>query len=179
MKQILVCLVLVNLFTAGSIVYAVDGADTHRSPVKETVTLRLEAGKNFTTLDDIQKMFTAVTISSLKNNNSYILGYEIYRARNRQRLPSTLVVKELDYEDFTITSIRYGFSNGYFEFKLSQIPFTNIINGEAVSSIDYNKKVDRALYTQINNRLQEAVYISRGYAARRGRKSSASFYWFK
>ena len=177
-KRIALYLTLVTLLAAGKIAYAADTGDTHQDPVREKVVLNLNTGSSVTA-DDIQKMFTALTISYLQNNTSYIFGYEIYRDRNRQRLPSSLLVRELEYENFSITSIRYSFSNGYFEFKLSQTPFTNIINEEIVSSVDYDKNIDRALFTRINNQLQEAVYISRGYATMYRIRSTVSFYWFR
>ncbi|MDR0721130.1 MAG: hypothetical protein LBF78_15975, partial [Treponema sp.] len=143
----------------------------------ETVILRLDTG-NRVANDDIQKLFTALTKSYLKSNASYILACEVYRDRRKQDFRPSLVLSELDYDSFAITNIRYTFSNGYFEFKLSELPFTNIVNNEVVYSTDYDGMVGRALYNSINNKLQEAVYISRGYATAHKKRSSASFYLF-
>jgi hypothetical protein len=154
-----------------------DPQEAQVDPLKETVILQLHTG-NRVSNDDIQKLFTALTKSYLKSNASYILAHEIYRDRKRQAVRSSLVLTELDYGSFAIVNIRYTFSNGYFEFKLSQQPFTNIVNNEVVYSTDYDGTVGKALYNSINNKLQEAVYISRGYAAAYKKRSSASFYLF-
>jgi hypothetical protein len=175
MKALCITLLLGAVFV--SLGFA-DPQDTYPEPIKENVILRLDR-ENHIGSDDIQRMFTALTLSYLKSNTSYILAYEIYRDRARQNLPPSLVLTGLDYGSFTIINIRYSFSNGYFEFKLSKTPFTNIINQEAVPSIDYGGTLSQDLYAQINNRLQEAVYISRGYAAMYRAASSASFYWFR
>jgi hypothetical protein len=152
--------------------------DAYPDPVKETVILRLDR-ENRMNSDEIQKMFTALASSYLKSNTSYLLAYEVYRDRARQNLRPSLVLTELDYGSFTMVNLRYSFSNGYFEFKLSKTPFNNIINSEVVPSTDYGGNVSRDMYAQINNRLQEAVYISRGYAAMHRAASSASFYLFR
>jgi hypothetical protein len=152
--------------------------DAQIDPVKEKEILRLDTGNRMVS-DDIQKMFTALTISYLKTNNSYILAHEIFRDPGRQNLSPSLVLTELDYGTFTIINIRYSFSNGYFEFKLARLPFTNIVNDEVVYSVDYDGKTGGDLYKTINDKLQEAVYISRGYAAMHRKKSSASFYLFR
>jgi hypothetical protein len=154
-----------------------DIKEVQTDPLKENVILRLDTGNRITN-DDIQRMFTALTKSYLKSNASYILAHEIYRDRRRQDSRTSLVLTELDYGSFTVINIRYTFSNGYFEFKLSKLPFTNIVNNEVVYSTDYNGTAGQDLYDSINNKLQEAVYISRGYAAAHKKKSSASFYLF-
>ena len=152
--------------------------DAQIDPVKEKEILRLDTGNRMGG-DDIQRMFTALAISYLKTNNSYILAHEIFRDPKRQNLPSSLVLTELDYGTFTIINIRYSFSNGYFEFKAARLPFTNIVNDELVYSVDYDGKTGANLYKAINDKLQEAVYISRGYAAMHRKSSSASFYLFR
>jgi hypothetical protein len=175
MKKILLSLGI--LAALGGISFPQE-ADAHAEPVKTTTILQLDTG-NRITRDDIQKMFTALTLSYLKNNTSYILAYEIYRDEDRQDLASSLVLTELDYDSFSIVNLRYSFSNGYFEFKLSQSPFTNIVNNEVVPSVDYAGITGQELYEPINNILQEAVYISRGYGKMYNKPSSASFYLFR
>jgi hypothetical protein len=173
-KPVMALIVLMVL--AGTV--SADAKDLQLDPVRENVVLRLDTGSRIND-DDIQRIFTALTISYLKSNSSYILIHEIYRDRRRQDSRPSLVITELDYGTFSITNLRYSFSNGYFEFKLSLSPFTNVVNDELVYSIDYDGAVGRNLYKAINDKLQEAVYISRGYAAMYRKRSSASFYIFK
>ncbi|MDR2501316.1 MAG: hypothetical protein LBD37_09630 [Treponema sp.] len=170
-------LILAFLAVLGGAVFSA-GPEDHAEPIKTTAILQLDMG-NKVTNNELQKMFTALTESYLKNNSSYILACEVYRERNQQDSCSSLALTELDYGSFTIMNIRYTFSNGYFEFKLSRSPFTNIVNNEAVNSIDYNGQTGRELYMPINNKLQEAVYVSRGYAKMHDKTSSASFYLFR
>jgi len=175
MKKIVIVLAVMAVLTGA--VFA-DSKELQLDPLEENVTLRLDTGNRITD-DDIQRIFTALTISYLKNNSSYILIHEIYRDSRRQDLRPSLVITDLDYGSFSITNIRYTFSNGYFEFKLSRSPFTNVVNDELAYSIDYDGEVGQNLYRTINDKLQEAVYISRGYAAMFKKRSSASFYIFK
>jgi hypothetical protein len=148
------------------------------APTRESVILRLDRGHRVTT-DDIQRLFTAMTTSYLKSSSNYILASEIYRDRQRQSLPASLVIREQVYDFFTVYTIRYNFSNGYFEFKLSQSPFAALVKGEVTPSVDYAGELNKALIDTINTKLQEAVYISRGYATRWRRPSTASFYVFQ
>jgi hypothetical protein len=175
MKRFLTVLAVLALFCGP--VFALTG-DGYGEPERTKLILKLDAG-NRVNPDEIQKLFTALAQSYLKSNSSYILAFEVYRNRERQNLPSSLELSELDYGTFTIINLRYSFSNGYYEFKLSQTPFSNIVNNEEVSSVDYGGRVTRELYGAINDRLQEGAYISRGYAARYRRNSSVSFYIFR
>jgi hypothetical protein len=174
MKKFAMSLILI-MGLAG-LVFA-DTGDFQEDPISENVILQLDAGQGLNT-DDIQKMFTALGTSYLKNNSSYILAYEVYGERNRQNLRSSLILTELQYETFSIINLRYTFSNGYFEFKFSDSPFTAIINDEIVYSVDYDS-VGRQIYNSINRKLQDAAFISRGYAASNKKQSSVSFYLFK
>ncbi|MFP3040808.1 hypothetical protein LQZ19_03195 [Treponema primitia] len=174
MKRFAMSLILIMGLTG--LVFA-DEKELQEDPISKNVILQLDAGQGLNT-NDIQKMFTALGTSYLKNNSSYILAYEVYRERNRQDLRSSLVLTELHYEAFSIINLRYTFSNGYFEFKFSESPFTAIVNDEVVYSIDYSS-VGRPIYNSINRKLQDAAYISRGHAAGHRKSSSVSFYLFK
>ncbi|GHT95560.1 hypothetical protein FACS1894141_4390 [Spirochaetia bacterium] len=169
--------VMVFMLALAPAVFA-DTGDPYPAPQKETVILRLDTGNQITS-DDIQKLFTALGTSYLKSNSSYILAYEVYRDWGRQELRSSLVLTELDYGSFVVMNIRHTFSNGYYELKLSNSPFINLVNNEPVNSVDYNGEVGRDVYRAINDKLQEVVYISRGYAAGHKKKSTASFYVFR
>ncbi|MHC6203539.1 hypothetical protein ACYULU_10140 [Breznakiellaceae bacterium SP9] len=168
---------MVIMLAAGPAVFA-DTSASLIDPIKETVILRLNAGNGFTS-DNLQKLFTELGLSYLKSNSSYILASEVYRDRGRQDLRSSLVVTELNYGTFVIMNIRHTFSNGYYELKVSESPFTNLVNNEVVSSVDYNGVTGRDLYRVINDKLQELAYISRGYAASHKKRSTASFYIFR
>ncbi|GHV35385.1 hypothetical protein AGMMS4952_27680 [Spirochaetia bacterium] len=115
--------IIVVMFAIVPAVFA-DTGDPYPDLQKETVILRLDTG-NQVTGDDIQKLFTALATSYLKNNSSYILVYEVYRDRGRQELRSSLALTELDYGSFVVMNIRHTFSNGYYELKLSNSPFIN------------------------------------------------------
>jgi hypothetical protein len=168
----------VLVFFTGAVFADSEVKDLQIDPVKESVILRLDTGNRINT-DDIQRMFTALTTSYLKTNTSYVLAYEIFRDRGKQDTRTSLVLTELDYGSFSVINIRYTFSNGYVEFKLTRSPFTNIVNNEVVYSVDYNGRVGSALYESINDKLQEAVYVSRGYATSHRKRSTASFYIFR
>lgn len=175
MKKMVMPLIAMMAFV--SAVSAAEG-ESYQEPLKETTLLRIDVGNKIFN-DDIQRMFTALTASYLKNNTSYLLAYEVFRESEQQALKPSIIITELDYGTFTIINIRYSFSNGYFEFKLSKSPFTNIVNNESVNSVDYGGVIDENLYKTINDKLQESVYIARGYAKLHGTTSSASFYMFR
>jgi hypothetical protein len=177
MKKIVMTLTILAVF-AGAVFADTDIKDLQIDPVKESVILRLDTG-NRINIDDIQRMFTALTISYLKNNTSYVLAYEVFRDSGKQDQRTSLILTELDYGSFTVINIRYTFSNGYVEFKVARSPFTNVVNNEIVYSVDYNGTVGQDLYKSINDKLQEAVYISRGYATSHRKRSTASFYIFR
>lgn len=174
MRRFSAVLAFIMVFGAAAIVSA---QDYQYEPLDERVVMQMETGKGVTT-DDIQRLFRAITQSYLRSNNSYILGYEIYPDAGRQTQRSSLTLSELDYGDYQVTNIRYNFSNGYFEFKLSLLPFVDTKNDKEEPSKNYDGIVDAAMLDSINDTLQEGVYISRGYAARYRKTSTASFYLF-
>jgi hypothetical protein len=175
MKKITHILIVLTVFTSA---ISAQSQESHLDPLKESVILYIDSGSRVYN-DDMQRMFTALAASYLKNNTSYFLAYEVFREAGKQNGKPSLGITDLDYGDFSIINIRYTFSNGYFEFKMAKSPFTNIVNNEVVNSVDYNGDVGEDLYKAINNKLQEAVYIARGYAKRYGKTSSASFYLFR